>query len=108
VGDVLLGISFPRYATRTLEAMALAKNRGARVIALTDGRMSPLCEASDFCLVARTDMASFVDSLAAPLSVVNALIVSLGLRRKDELTKHFSLLEGVWDEYNVYSQKDKE
>jgi DNA-binding MurR/RpiR family transcriptional regulator len=78
--DVLIGISFPRYSTRTLEAMRFAKRCGAQVVAITDGPMSPLAEIADLSLTARTDMASFVDSLAAPLSLINALLVTLGLR----------------------------
>ena len=105
--DLLFGISFPRYSTRTLEAMNFAKARGAHVVGLTDGPMSPICAASTVCLTARTDMASFVDSMAAPLSVINALIVALGLRRKEELSEHFRLMEGIWDEYRVYVGKDR-
>ena len=105
--DLLFGISFPRYSTRTLEAMSFAKTRGAQVIGLTDGPMSPVYATSTVCLTARTDMASFVDSMAAPLSVINALIVALGLRRKDELSEHFRLMEGIWDEYRVYVGKDR-
>ena len=96
-----------RYSTRTLEAMSFAKARGAQVIGLTDGPMSPVYATSTVCLTARTDMASFVDSMAAPLSVINALIVALGLRRKDELSEHFRLMEGIWDEYRVYVGKDR-
>ena len=84
-----------------------AKARGAQVIGLTDGPMSPVYATSTVCLTARTDMASFVDSMAAPLSVINALIVALGLRRKDELSEHFRLMEGIWDEYRVYVGKDR-
>ena len=87
--------------------MSFAKARGAQVVGLTDGPMSPICTASTVCLTARTDMASFVDSMAAPLSVINALIVALGLRRKEELSEHFRLMEGIWDEYRVYVGKDK-
>ena len=104
--DVLFGVSFPRYSTRTLEAMRFAKKRGAQVIALTDGPMSPLSDIADTCLMARTDMASFVDSLAAPLSVINALLVSLGLRRKDELSRHLTQLEEIWDEHSVYLEEE--
>ena len=104
--DVLFGISFPRYSTRTLEAMRFAKSCGAQVIALTDGPMSPLHATADACLMARTDMASFVDSLAAPLSVINALLVSLGLHRKEALSQHFRQLEGIWDQYAVYLEEE--
>ena len=105
--DLLFGISFPRYSTRTLEAMNFARARGAQVVGLTDGPMSPIYATSTVCLTARTDMASFVDSMAAPLSVINALIVALALRRKDELSEHFRLMEGIWDEYRVYVGKDR-
>lgn len=100
--DVVLGISFPRYSTRTVEAMRFARSCGAQVISITDGPMSPLHGVSDVCLNACTDMASFVDSLAAPMSVINALIVSLGLHRKDELSRHFKQLEAIWAANDVY------
>lgn len=104
--DVLIGISFPRYSTRTLEAMRFARHTGAQVVAITDGPMSPLCETADACLTARTDMASFVDSLAAPLSLINALLVALGMRRKDALSEHFRQLESVWDTNRVYLEEE--
>jgi DNA-binding MurR/RpiR family transcriptional regulator len=104
--DVLIGISFPRYSTRTLEAMRFAKKHNAQVVALTDGPMSPLNDIADACLTARTDMASFVDSLAAPLSVINALLVALGLHRKEELSQHFHQLEGIWDTYSIYLEEE--
>jgi len=104
--DVLFGISFPRYSTRTVEAMRFARRQGAQVIALTDGSMSPLAEASDVCITTRTDMASYVDSLAAPLSVINALLVALGLRRKEQLSEHFRQLESIWDEQRVYVEEE--
>lgn len=103
--DVLIGISFPRYSTRTLEAMRFAKRCGAQVVAITDGPMSPLTEIADLALTARTDMASFVDSLAAPLSVINALLVALGLHRKEALTQHFRKLESIWETYEVYLEE---
>ena len=106
--DVLIGISFPRYSTRTLEAMRFARKCGAQVIGITDGPMSPLNGVSHACLAARTDMASFVDSLAAPLSVINALIVALGLERREELGQHFKRLEGIWNAYSVYLGEEEE
>ena len=102
--DVLVGISFPRYSTRTLEAMQFAGAAGAQVIGITDGEMSPLQQVSSLCLSARTDMASFVDSLAAPLSLINALLVALALQKKDEVNIHFKRLEEIWDAYRVYSK----
>lgn len=101
-GDVLLGISFPRYSSRTIEAMSFARSRKATVIGLTDGPMSPLHAAADICLSVRTDMASFVDSMAAPMSVINALIVALGIKHRDILADRFKQLEEVWDAYSVY------
>ncbi|MDL2317479.1 MurR/RpiR family transcriptional regulator [Eubacteriales bacterium OttesenSCG-928-A19] len=105
--DVLIGISFPRYSTRTLDAMTYAQSRGAQVIGITDGPMSPLMEASTECLTARTDMASFVDSLAAPLSLINALIVAVGLHRKDELAEHFAQLEDIWLQSHTYLEQEQ-
>lgn len=104
--DVLVGISFPRYSTRTLEAMRFAKRCGAQVVAITDGPMSPLADMADATLTARTDMASFVDSLAAPLSLINALLVALGLHRKEALTQHFRQLESIWETYEVYLEEE--
>ncbi len=104
--DVLIGISFPRYSTRTLDAMRYALSRGAQVIGITDGPMSPLAETATECLMARTDMASFVDSLAAPLSLINALIVAVGLRRRDELAEHFQQLEEIWRRNHTYLERE--
>ncbi len=106
--DVLVGISFPRYSTRTVECMRFARQNGAQVVGLTDGEMSPLREVADVCLCASTDMASFVDSLAAPLSVINALVVSVGLHRREELASHFKRLEGIWNAHSVYINKEHE
>ena len=105
--DVLLAISFPRYSSRTIEAMNFARTRGAQVIGITDGPMSPLHESADICLSVRTDMASFVDSMAAPMSVINALIVALGLKNKDAVSELFNQLEEVWYAYSVYMNEGK-
>ena len=105
--DVLLGISFPRYSSRTIEAMSFARSRHAQVIGLTDGPMSPLHEVADICLSMRTDMASFVDSMAAPMSVINALIVALGIQNREALNARFQQLEEVWDAYSVYMNVGK-
>jgi DNA-binding MurR/RpiR family transcriptional regulator len=105
-GDVLVAISFPRYSNRTLEAMTFASSRGLKVIGITDGKLSPLHEVSDHCLDARTDMTSFVDSLAAPLSLINGLIAALGARNREALKTNFSELEEVWDTYRVYAGKE--
>ena len=105
--DVLLAISFPRYSSRTLEAMHFARIRGAQVIGVTDGPMSPLHESADICLSVRTDMASFVDSMAAPMSVINALIVALGIKNREIVAERFKQLEEVWDAYSVYMNESK-
>lgn len=106
LGDVLFGISFPRYSKRTLSAMKYARDRGARVIALTDSQLSPLARVADHVLLARSDMASFVDSLVAPLSVINALIVAVGMSRRDEIEHTFNKLERIWEEYDVYEKPE--
>ena len=84
-GDVVIGISFPRYSKRTAKALEFVSKQGASVIAITDNNASPLAEYADYCLFARSDMASFVDSLAAPLSLINALIVAIGLKKKEQI-----------------------
>ncbi len=103
--DVLIGISFPRYSTRTVEAMRFAHSTGARVIAITDSVHSPLNNEADLCLTASTNMPSFVDSLAAPLSLINALIVALSLKKRDELHHHLNRLEEIWSRNSVYLKK---
>ena len=107
-GDVLIGISFPRYSKRTLTAMKYAKSRGADVVALTDSRLSPLARFAEHTLIAKSDMASFVDSLVAPLSVINALIVAVGMGKKEEIEQTFNTLESIWEEYQVYEKLDDE
>jgi len=99
--DVCIGISF-----RTIEALTFAKSRGAKLIAITDSAFSPLAELADHALIARSDMASFADSLAAPLSLINAIIVATSLQRKDEVYERFSQLEGIWGRQNVYVTKE--
>ena len=106
-GDLLISISFPRYTSRTLDAMNFAKKQGARLISITDGPLSPLHQASDLCLTAKSDMASFVDSLAAPLSLINALIVALGQRRRHEAAQTFHQLEAIWSQHDVYLSKSE-
>ena len=102
--DVLIGLSFPRYSKRTVKAMQYAKSQGARVIAITDSDVSPLAAIADVSLYAKSDMASFVDSLVAPLSLVNALIVAVSRKNNDQLSATFNKLEQIWDEYEVYER----
>lgn len=100
--DVFIGISYPRYSSRTVKTMRFAKQRGATVISLTDCDTSPLVELSDITLYARSDMVSFLDSLVAPLSLINALIVSIGIHNKDTLSETFKRLETIWTDNDIY------
>lgn len=104
--DVIIGISFPRYSMRTLKAMEFANNRNAKVITITDSKHSPMNLYSSCNLLARSDMASIVDSLVAPLSVINALIVSLCMRKQDNVIKTLEDLEQIWEEYQVYDNDE--
>lgn len=106
-GDVVIGISFPRYSTRTIKAMHFAKSKGSSTIAITDSIESPVAVIADLSLIARSDMVSFVDSLVAPLSIINALIVAIAMKRKEKITRTFEDLEKIWDEYNVYEKYDR-
>ncbi len=105
-GDVVIGISFPRYSSRTVKAMKFAYDRGATVIALTDSRSSPIAQNANHVLIAMSDMVSLVDSLVAPLSVVNALIVACSYKKEKEISETFTNLESIWDEYGVYEKVD--
>ena len=104
--DVIIGISFPRYSMRTLKALEFANNRNAKVITLTDIIHSPMNLYSSCNLIARSDMASIVDSLVAPLSVINALVVALCMRKQKEVTATLEDLEKIWDEYQVYNNDE--
>ncbi|NLA53067.1 MAG: MurR/RpiR family transcriptional regulator [Clostridiales bacterium] len=104
-GDVLIAISFPRYSNRTLECMQFAKTHNVDVIGITDGPLSPMHDVSDLCLDARTDMTSFADSLAAPMSLINALIAALGRHNRETLNRNFNQMEDVWDAFRIYAGK---
>lgn len=101
-GDVIFGMSFPRYSNRTIESMRFAKSLHATTISVTDSMSSPLCQLSDLCLIAHSNMASFVDSMVAPLSLLNALIVALSLEKKEEVSQYFEKLEIIWDDTAIY------
>ena len=105
--DLFFGISFPRYSKRTLTALKFVKERGATAIALTDSSLSPIAELADIHLYARSEMASFVDSLVAPLSLVNALIVAVGIKRREETSRAYAELERIWDKYEIYTKADE-
>ena len=104
--DVMIALSFPRYSARMINAVDFAVQSGARVIALTDNKLAPIAKNAYATLEARSDMASFVDSLAAPLSIINALIVAVTRRKKDEVSRRLQELEAIWDYYEVYDKKN--
>lgn len=104
--DVIIGISFPRYSMRTLKALEFASNRKAKVITLTDSIHSPINLYSSCNLIARSDMASIVDSLVAPLSLINALVVALCMKKQEEVITTLETLEQIWDEYQVYNSDE--
>ena len=106
-GDLVIGIGFPRYASRTIDALSFAQDRGATVVTLTDSYLSPLAARADYSLIAQSNMASFVDSLVAPLSVINALIIAVGMREKENISNTFMSLEQIWQQYNVYSYNNR-
>ncbi len=104
-GDVVIGISFPRYSKNTIKALHYAKDNGATVIGITDSALSPIVAESEICITAMSDTTSFVDSLAAPLSVINALIVAVGMGNREKMQKNLEKLERIWEEYGVYDKK---
>ena len=106
--DVIVGISFPRYSKSTVKGIRFAKDRGAKLIAITDGPGSPLAPMADALLKARSDMISFVDSLVAPFSLLNALIVATGQRKNADISQIFGSLETIWEEYGVFGSADDE
>ncbi len=103
--DVVIAFSFPRYSASAAKGAQYCRSTGATVIGITDNRQSPLGSNSDYVLIAKSDMVSLVDSLVAPLSIVNALIVSIASKRKKELSQTFANLERIWDEYDVYEKR---
>lgn len=101
--DLVVGIGFPRYSTKTIEALDYAKSQGAKVLAITDSLISPLVSYADFTLTAKSNMESFVDSLVAPLSLLNALIIAVGIKEKRKVATTFGKLEDIWEKYKIYS-----
>lgn len=104
--DVCVAISFPRYSKQTINALRFISDRGTNIISITDSAVSPIAEFSSSLLVAKSDIVSVVDSLVAPLSLINALIVALTFSRREEVYNNFNKLEGIWDEYQVYDKPD--
>ena len=107
-GDVLVGISFPRYSKMAVNAVRFARDRGADVIAVTDSKMSPLYKMASASLLVSSDMISFVDSMAAPVSLLNALIMAVGQQKSAETAENFSELERVWSRYGIFGYEEDE
>lgn len=103
-GDVFIAMTFPRYSTRIIKAVQFAKDCGAKVICITDGENSPIAPYSDVMLFAKSDMASYMDSLVAPLSLIDAIIIAISRKKKNEVSKIFERLEEVWDKYEIYEK----
>lgn len=102
--DVMIAISFPRYSKRIINAVEFAHEAGANVITITDSKLSPVAAKADQVLVAQSDVVSFIDSLVAPMSVINAIVVAVSRKKHDELTDRLRRLEEIWDEYDVYDK----
>ena len=104
-GDVMIAISFPRYSKRIINAVEYARSKKANVVALTDSKVAPIAAHADELLIAQSDMISFVDSLVAPLSIINAIVMAVSRRKQKEVTERLRILEEVWDQYEVYDKK---
>ena len=107
-GDVMVGISFPRYSNLGIHAMLLAHDRGADVVAITDSQMSPLYPLATAALLVRCEALSYVDSLAAPLSLMNALILAVGQQKREEVSQVFAEMEQVWSKYSIFGKAEDE
>ncbi len=103
-GDVVVGITFPRYSKRTVDAMTFAHRSGAFTVAITDSDNSPIVPIADKVLYAKNEISSFVDSLVAPMALINALVSALGQKKKKEVSRNFEKLESIWDEYSIYDK----
>ena len=106
--DVMIAISFPRYSKVTMNTVKFARDRGASIIAITDNELSPVYQMSDAALLAPCEMISFVDSMVAPLSLINALLVALAHRMGTDVSTTFAELEDIWNEYGVFGKMDDE
>lgn len=103
--DTVIAFSFPRYSSKIVNAVKFARNNNAKVVVFTDSAVSPLAEFANYLITAQSDMASFMDSLVAPLSIINAIIVEITRRKENEITARFDTLEKIWDEYDVYAKR---
>ncbi len=105
--DLVIAISYPRYSRKTIEVLDFIKKQNCKVIGITDSLSSPIADMSDNTLIAKSSILSFVDSLVAPLSLINAIIIAIGMTKKDEITEYFKKLENIWEEYNIYDNIEK-
>lgn len=106
--DLFIAIGFPRYSSRTVKALEYVKARGAKTVVITDSMLSPLCSCADYTLIAKSNMESFVDSIVAPMSVLNAFIVAVGINEKKNISSSFARLEEIWDKYSIFSADEDE
>ena len=102
--DVLIAISFPRYSKKSYQIVSYAKEKGAHIVSLTDSTFAPVASFTDNLLLVKSNMVSFVDSLVPALSIANALIVSVGMKEKEDIKQHFDDLEAIWEKYSVYDK----
>ena len=105
--DVIIGISYPRYSNRTLEALDYGRSKGAKIICITDSLISPVNQYADYVLVASSNILSFVDSLVAPMSLLNALIIAIGTEKGEQITSYFEDLENIWAKFNIYMTNNR-
>ncbi|MFW5648338.1 MAG: MurR/RpiR family transcriptional regulator [Candidatus Alkaliphilus sp. MAG34] len=105
--DIVIGMGFPRYSVQTVDALSYVREQGVTIIGITDSLLSPIASLADYTLTAKSNMVSFVDSLVAPLSLINALIVAVGMCEKEKITEHFNTLEEIWKKYNVYQERNQ-
>lgn len=103
--DVVIAFSFPRYSSKMINGIRFARQKDAKVVVFTDSEVSPIAEFANCLLIAQSDMASFMDSLVAPLSIINAIVIEITSRREKEITERFDALEKLWDEYEVYAKR---
>ena len=103
--DTVIAFSFPRYSSKIVNAVKFARQNNAKVVVFTDSDISPLAEYASYLITAQSDMASYMDSLVAPLTIINAIIVEITRRREREITSRFDKLEKIWDEYDVYTKR---
>lgn len=103
--DVVIGISFPRYPNSTIQTLAFAKERGSKTICITDSLLSPLIPHSDVALTATSQMPTFIDSFTAPLSLINAIVVSIGKGRMEEVESRLEKIEEAWERFDVFHKR---